>query len=441
MRIVRVANFVMPRSGGLKTALRNVGAGYQAAGHEAVLVVPGPVAADEQTDQGRVITLPGPRLPGLGGYRVLVDRPRLAATLRSLRPDRLEVSDRSTLRWLGRWARRRDIPSVMVSHESLDGLLRLFGPSPSRRVADILNARSAADHDRIVCTTEWAAAEFHRIGARNVVRVPLGVDLARFSPTRHDPALRRRWAAPGDVLLLHCGRLSPEKKPRRSLAALAALRRAGIPTVLVVAGAGPLRTALQSEAADCGLPVRFLGHLTDPDELAALLATADVAIAPGPVETFGLAALESLASGTPVVVSSQSALPEVIGPAGLPPRVRVPPTPTPFRLCSPAPRPTAVGRPAARPNASPGRPPPPASWPPTASPSRPQGRRGPDRRPPHPRHATGRPPPTPGRALRDSHRLCGHDTEMARPVSGVGHISGVGNGVGPPRCGVGLLSR
>lgn len=317
MRIVRVANFVMPRSGGLKTALRNLGAGYRAAGHEPVLVVPGPAASDEQTGQGRVITLPGPRLPGAGGYRVLLDRSSLAATLQSLGPDRIEVSDRSTLRWLGRWARRRGIPSVMVSHESLDGLLRLFGPAPSRRVADVLNARTAADHDRVLCTTRWAAAEFHRIGAGNVVRVPLGVDLARFCPARHDPSLRERWAAAGDVLLLHCGRLSPEKKPRRSLAALAALRRAGIPAVLVVAGAGPLRASLQSEAADRALPVRFLGHLADPDDVATLLASVDVAVAPGPVETFGLAALESLASGTPVVVSSQSALPEVIGDAGL----------------------------------------------------------------------------------------------------------------------------
>ena len=51
--------------------------------------------------------------------------------------------------------------------------------------------------------------------------------------------------------------------------------------------------------------------------LARLLATADVVIAPGPAETFGLSALEGLASGTPVVVNDTSALPEVIGPAGL----------------------------------------------------------------------------------------------------------------------------
>lgn len=317
MRIVRVANFVTPKSGGLRTALRHLGAGYRAAGHEPILIVPGPEASEEWTEQGLVITLPGPRVPGMGGYRMLLGRRRTSALLRDLRPDRLEVSDRTSLRWVGGWARKRDVPSMMVSHESLDGLLRLFGPGWSRRVADGLNGRTAEEYDRIVCTTRWAAAEFERIDAPNVERVPLGVDLDRFSPALHDPELRARWARPEEVLLLHCGRLSAEKKPRRSLDTVAALRRAGVPAVLVVAGSGPLLPMMRAEAEKRGLPVRFLGFLGDPALLGALLATADVVIAPGPVETFGLAALEALASGTPVVASAESALSEVIGAAGI----------------------------------------------------------------------------------------------------------------------------
>ena len=87
--------------------------------------------------------------------------------------------------------------------------------------------------------------------------------------------------------------------------------------MLVVAGDGPLRARLERAARRKGLPVTFAGFITDPTELAALLASADVVIAPGPVETFGLAALEALACGTPVVVSADSALPEVIGAAGV----------------------------------------------------------------------------------------------------------------------------
>ena len=74
---------------------------------------------------------------------------------------------------------------------------------------------------------------------------------------------------------------------------------------------------LERAARRRSLPVRFTGFVTDPAALAALLASADVVLAPGPVETFGLAALEALACGTPVVVSADSALPEVAGSAGI----------------------------------------------------------------------------------------------------------------------------
>jgi len=316
MRIVRLANFVAPHSGGLRTSLTELGTGYLTAGHEPVLVIPGERDGDELTAQGRVITLRAPRVPFTGGYRVLWRRRRLARLLGVLQPDALEVSDRTTLRWTGGWAREHRVPAVMVSHESATALLKLIRVSPalSRAVADWLNRRTARDYQRVICTTGWAAAEFRRIGAANLVQVPLGVDLATFSPRAQ--RVRTRYAGEGQILLVHCGRLSAEKKPQRSLTTLATLRAAGMPVRLVVAGEGPLRPRLVRRAARAGLPVTFAGFLPGRADLAALLASADVAIAPGPAETFGLAALEALACGTPVVVSAESALPEVVGEAG-----------------------------------------------------------------------------------------------------------------------------
>ncbi|MFE1028167.1 glycosyltransferase [Streptomyces sp. NPDC058818] len=318
LRIVRLANFVAPASGGLRTALRELGKGFRAAGHDPVLVVPGEHADDRETEQGRVITLPGPLLPGTGGYRVLTGRRRVAALLEELAPDRLEVSDRTTLRWTGKWARRARIPAVMVSHETTDGVLRTWGlpEEAARRTADALNVRTAHTYARVVCTTEFAEREFVRIGARNVVRAPLGVDLVGRHPALRDPGLRARHACADETLLVMCSRLSVEKRPGTALDALAALLRRGERAVLVVAGDGPLRPRLEQRAGERGLPVTFLGHVADRGLLGALQASADVCLAPGPAETFGLAALEAMACGTPVVASASSALPEVIGSAG-----------------------------------------------------------------------------------------------------------------------------
>ena len=318
LRIVRLANFVAPASGGLRTALRELGKGYRAAGHEPVLIVPGERADDRETEQGRVITLPGPLLPGTGGYRVLTDKRRVARLLEDLAPDRLEVSDRTTLRWTGKWARRARVPAVMVSHETADGVLRTWGvpEAAARRTADALNLRTAHTYARVVCTTEYAEREFVRLGVRNVVRAPLGVDLVERHPALHDPALRARYARVDEVLLVTCTRLSVEKRPGTALDALEALRGRGVRAVLVVAGEGPLRPRLEQRARERELPVTFLGHVSDRATLGALQASADVCLAPGPAETFGLAALEAMACGTPVVASASSALPEVIGAAG-----------------------------------------------------------------------------------------------------------------------------
>jgi lysophospholipase L1-like esterase len=214
--------------------------------------------------------------------------------------------------------RRARVPAVMVSHETADGVLRTWGLSEnmSRRTADALNVRTAHTYARVVCTTEFAEREFVRIGARNVVRAPLGVDLVGRTPPCGTRWLRAEYARVDEVLLVTCTRLSVEKKPGTALDALEALLRRGRRAVLVVAGDGPLRARLEQRARERGLPVTFLGHVSDRRLLGALQASADVCLAPGPAETFGLAALEAMACGTPVVASASSALPEVIGSAG-----------------------------------------------------------------------------------------------------------------------------
>jgi alpha-1,6-mannosyltransferase len=313
--IVQCANFVTPRSGGLRTAMRHLAEGYAAAGHQVVQIVPDRYDGTEFTHWGRIEYVRAPTLPG-SGYRVITAPGRVIHLLERLRPDRVEVHDRFTLRGLGQWARSEGIGSLVISHERLDRLAGRWLPAgPTlRRLVDASNRGLAENFDTVVATTDWAAEEFRRLDARNLVQVPLGVDLAGFHPSNYDEDLRARLTPRGESLLVTAVRLSPEKAPMRVVDTVRELVRRGRRVKAVIAGDGPLRGKL--EKASAGLPVTFLGFVTDRAELGRLLATADVVVAPGPIETFGLAALEALASGTPVVVDSGSALPEVIGSAG-----------------------------------------------------------------------------------------------------------------------------
>ena len=311
MRVVQVANFYGPRSGGLRTAVDRLGAEYCAAGHTVFLIVPGAHREWTTLPSGVIrICMPARLIPLTGGYRAVHPRP-VIALLEQLRPDALEVSDRLTLRSLGPWGRRHDVSTVMISHERLDRLVGQVLPVPMARVvADVANRRTAANYDAVVCTTAFAREEFDRIGAPNAMTVPLGVDLDQYHPRWRSTTVRKQWAGPEQLLLVHCGRLSVEKHPHQSIDTVAALRDSGVDARLVVVGEGPLRSRLERQATR--LPVDFTGYIGCRDTVAGILASADIALAPGPHETFGLAALEALACGTPAVVSRTSALAEIL---------------------------------------------------------------------------------------------------------------------------------
>ncbi len=309
MKIAQLANFYTPTSGGLRTSLDELGRGYVDAGHRRVLIVPGRADLDEQTPSGRRISIASPRLVGSGSYHVLTDRRRVLALLDELAPDVFEVSDKLSLGWLAPWARRRGVRLVLFSHERIDAILRPMIPTwlPLRFAADAVNRRLARRADTVVVASRFAAAEFIRVGAQNVRRVPLGVDLDTFRPRAPVPA------ADGTVRLVMLSRLSREKRPERAIDAvrLLALDR---PVELTVIGNGPQRRRLERRAD--GLPVRFLGHVAQRDAIARAVAAADIALCPSPAETFGLATLEALACGTPVVVPAAGAARELVDEPG-----------------------------------------------------------------------------------------------------------------------------
>ena len=308
MRIAQLANFIGPASGGMKTAVAAIAEGYVAAGVDRLLVVPGPTDATFATDLGDVVQLRAPRV-GTAGYRLIVEPWRVLDVLERFGPTTVEVNDKSTLLPVTRWARRNDVGSVLFSHERLDHMLSMrMGLDASVKMSiGLWNKVIVRNFDTIVVTSGFARDEFTLPAAAvgcPLVRVPLGVDLETFRPA----ATSRR--TPGPLRLVHVGRLSREKSPHLAVATAAELHRRGIEVRLDVYGDGPHLDELRTIAGRA--PVAFHGHVADRAELAARIADADVALSVCPGETFGLAVLEALASGTPVVTAASGGARELV---------------------------------------------------------------------------------------------------------------------------------
>lgn len=307
LRIAQLANFVGPASGGMKTVVEMLGLRYSAAGTARLLVTPGSRDRVLETDSGTHVQLRAPRVGG--GYRLIVEPWRVSDVLERFRPTSVEISDKSTLLPVTRWARRTGVGCVLFSHERLDAMLSLRTGRQAGIGAGVavLNRVLARRFDAIVVTSRFAAQEFPPMSSTLLRQVPLGVDLRTSRPRQGEPV------NDGVLKLVHVGRLSREKSPHLAVATAVALHRRGVPVRIDVFGSGPHEHELR--AMGKGAPVHFHGHVGDRAALASRLASADVALSVCPGETFGLAILEALACGTPVVTADRGGGRELVDPS------------------------------------------------------------------------------------------------------------------------------
>ena len=263
--------------------------------------------AAPSADDPAVQSLPALAMPGSGGYRLPWQRRVLTERLVAMAPDLIESGDPYRLAWatldVGQHC---GVPVVAFCHSNIERLAAtLAGPRLARAAA--AGARRYAGHlyrrfDLVFAPSEAMRQHLLGWGVGRVVRQPLGVDTRVFHPLRADAAWRAALALPeGTRLLVYAGRFAPEK----NLGVLAAaVQRLGPRYRLLALGAGP--TPPQ------GLRVIVQPFVGDSARLAGMLASADAFVHAGNQETFGLAALEAMACGTPVVGCAAEGLAELV---------------------------------------------------------------------------------------------------------------------------------
>jgi glycogen(starch) synthase len=156
-------------------------------------------------------------------------------------------------------------------------------------------------------------ADIFDIDERRIVVIPNGIDPSELRPAGDLEALRAKFAAPHEKLVLLVGRLVYEKGFQLALDALPGLIEEVGALRFLVAGSGSHEQALREQAAELGLMEHgtFLGWIGD-DVLHSLYRIADLCVIPSLYEPFGIVALEAMASGCPTIVADTGGLREVV---------------------------------------------------------------------------------------------------------------------------------
>jgi alpha-1,6-mannosyltransferase len=314
LAICDLTQFYSPVSGGVRRYIEQKSAFLRRHRPDCrhIVIVPGEKTAVEEDGPVRFHTIASQLVSRTSRYRALTKLHIIEEILERERPHIIESGDPYQVAWKAvASGRGLDIPVVGFYHSHFpESILRtvskFLGPLATAIAEESCRkyVTTLYNHfERTFVPSPVLARLLARWGVENTHTVDLGVDDSVFRPDIDDrAATRAKLGIPAAApLLLYVGRLAPEKNVQTLFDAFAHLKKTTRdPWQLLCLGDGTRRADLLELQKESG-GVHWTPYCSNPAELAAVYRTADLFVHPGVQETFGLVALESQASGTPVV--------------------------------------------------------------------------------------------------------------------------------------------
>jgi N-acetyl-alpha-D-glucosaminyl L-malate synthase BshA len=170
------------------------------------------------------------------------------------------------------------------------------------------------ESDGVTAVSEYLRRKTIEVfGPRRPIRViPNFVDTTRYMPRKSGACRKERFAKKGERIVVHISNFRPSKRVMDVVRVFAAVRRE-VPSVLLMVGDGIQRSQSHDVAVELGVEkhVRYLGQM---DAVEDILGCGDLFLLTSENESFGLAALEAMSSGVPVIGTTAEGLPELIRP-------------------------------------------------------------------------------------------------------------------------------
>jgi phosphatidylinositol alpha 1,6-mannosyltransferase len=299
VRIAIVAESFLPLMNGVTHSILRVLEHLQERGDDVLVIAPSTQDTEvlDVVHGAYVHRLPSMPLAGYTNVRVALGGVnRVKRILAGYAPEVVHLASPFVLGWrAAQAAHQLGIPSVAIYQTEVPGYAARYG------VPFMENwAWNRVENIHLLAARTLAPSTFalNQLRGRGIPRVDLwrrGVDTTRFSPGRRDDGWRASVATGGERIIGYVGRLAIEKQVE-DLAGIA-----DIPgTRLVIVGDGPQREALQ-QALPRALFTGFLGG----ENLASVVASFDLFVHPGELETFCQTIQEAMASGVPVVATGR----------------------------------------------------------------------------------------------------------------------------------------